>query len=62
RRAERRLVRVVWLALRALGRTSEATAMRDRAAASARAVAEAIDDDLRPRYLARPDVADVLEL
>ncbi|MGZ4126209.1 MAG: ATP-binding protein, partial [Actinomycetota bacterium] len=43
RRAERRLVRVVWLALRALGRTSEATAMRDRAAASARAVAEAID-------------------
>jgi hypothetical protein len=59
-RAARRLARVAWLALDALGRREEAERMRARAVDAARKVADAIDDELRPGFLARPDVADVL--
>jgi tetratricopeptide (TPR) repeat protein len=60
RRAERRAARVAWLALGALGRDEEATSMRERAIAAARAVGDALGGELRVSYLQRPDVADVL--
>jgi class 3 adenylate cyclase len=60
RRAERRAARAAWLALRGLGRSAEAERMRAAAADAARTLAEAMAPERRPRFLARPDVADVL--
>jgi class 3 adenylate cyclase len=60
RRAERRAARAAWLALRGLGRVAEAERMRVAAADAVRMLADAMGPERRRRFLARPDVADVL--
>jgi hypothetical protein len=57
-----RTARVAWLAASALGRTEEAAAHLEVARAVLEPFANGIPPSLRPAFLARPDVAEVLRV
>jgi hypothetical protein len=56
-----RAARVAWLAATALGRTGEGTAHLETARAALAPFVASCPEDLRPAFVGRPDVAEILE-